>query len=359
MRILSDTGIRQAEELGLIRWTQAPQEAQRQPMSVDVRFQEFYDLSTIDGDVLSPSTNSLPPRSQAIALATQGIALADGMVLSADLRSSLRRLGCYATTGVVMRLDERIAVEIGSHSNLGIELPPEERFAQLVFHFRKNEDACFWESGVSRDARARQGYETYEKLLSCDHGHEVTTRAELRAIIQEGHLGVEPFPVLQKQLLRVHAGKTARVLRAGTQVRFGDKSAKMEFETVDLPYRLRPGEHAIVDTRENLSLSQHVGLLFYDYLNGTGRGMGLWRSPGPQTGESLFCIPDGLIDPGYVGTFSRQPKTASLDGTLIEPDMPLGHAKAIFFPAGVSRAYGSAGLGSHYQGQKETVVVAK
>ena len=105
------------------------------------------------------------------------------------------------------------------------------------------------------------------------------------------------------------------------------------------------------ETKESFSLSEHIGIWFWDNLVE-------YREQIPHMQDlvslgvnlPLNSIPDGWIDPGYNGPFSRQPKWLNVNGVqrqVREGDV-IGTGKVYFFPNGVDHVYGSKGK-SHYQ----------
>jgi deoxycytidine triphosphate deaminase len=374
-RVLTDRGITQAIAAGLLRFYPPLDDEQRQPASIDVRAESLDDLFPIE-EALSGGSSTLPhARSlheaydlqengrivipsgyEATIACTQSFSCVPQLRTRTELRSSLRRLSCYAPSGITMAARSRALVELKNPGPIDIALTPGDKIAQLLCSFTYDPGGMVLAGAVGQtDDEAAAAY---RGLLACEHGFEVRTNREARNLVYRGHLQVTPRPHFEGRFLVVHAGKTARVLRKNMRVDFGAKTAIADaFEAVRLPYTVRPGEHIVVDTQEHLTLSPHVGIQFYDRLIGTSRGPTMRQSPA-RVVATPCSIPDGWIDPGYSGTFSRQPKTYYAPGETIRTGDVLGHGLLFSFPTAVARPYGSAGLVSHYQRQRETIIVS-
>lgn len=355
---LSDRGIKQAVERGLIAFNPPLEDRQVQPASVDLILEEvvdFFPLPDFRRDWKLPDEDFLiPAYSTAELKSTQDIRFAECVRFHSELRSSLRRLSCYmanmgATTQDVE--SQKLTAEIVNPSGIDIKLRQGDKIAQLLFCFDK-----FPLIGESYDAE----HEITRRLLcDVDCGYVVSTR-EAKRLMSEGYFSV-PDAKFWHGMLEIHAGLKARVLRKSLKVDFSNsKDISDAFEDVKLPYVLRPGEHIVVETRENFELSPHIGIHFRDYVLGSRRGFALRKNSFERLDADLLLLsnmPDGWVDPGYKGILTRQPKTFYEKGVLIRPGQLLGHGVIIFFPNGVERPYGSQGLGSHYQDSKDVKLV--
>ena len=360
---LSDKGIRQAIEQNVLSFTPSLSPQQIQPASVDLHLEYIDDLFPLpvllpmfsSSKFVLPSQGIIPAGFEATLAMTQGMRCSRALNSTTELRSSLRRISCHTPSGITMLAGKNcLGVELHNSGPIDIHVSRGDKIAQLLFFFSPTFEHSMHNAGF-------EGYEygavAYEQLLTLDHGVMIQTSNEARMLLRDGYFSVSPNVRFEKGMLRVHAGKTAQVLRKNIALTF---SAKQDitsfFETVTLPYTVRSGEHVVVDTKESLNLSKHIGLHFYDYLNGTSRGFSFSRTPQQQllADIPLSSIPDGWIDPGYTGVFSRQPKTYSKEGVTIREGDVLGHGMIIYFPNGVERPYGSQELGSHYQNAKTT-----
>lgn len=357
---LTDRGIRQALDSGLLKFYPPLEDRQIQPASLDLLLDSVVENFPIDERCAKPwEGNVLLPNSQVELRTSQRMEFAQGLGFYTELRSSLRRLSCYTPSGITMMGEgDHVHVEVYNPGRITVNLARNDKIAQLVFCFSK------FSAGASLHKSGFEGYEAeaevHEKLLLLDSGYPVRKSSEARKLLVDGYFAVTPEAKFEKGLLCVHAGDNARVLRQDVVFDFSAKTDLSGlFEEVRLPYRLRPSEHLIVDAVESFELSSHVALQFYGNMVGT-RSM---ISPFNHSFEravadfKLSGRPDGWIDPGYKGAFSRQPKTFFEEGVLIRPGMCLGHGLIIFYPNGVERPYGSQGLNSHYQNATTTDVI--
>ncbi len=350
---LSDRGIRQALEQKILVFDPPLEDGQIQPASIDLLFDHVEDAWSLPETYRTMLKNRLdvvPAHSEVELHTVQHMSWLEGLRFYIELRSSLRRLSCHRRVGYTLVHPEgHVAVELYNHGGLNIVLPKGGRIAQLLFFFDKSPEVGLHRAGISGCESAALAY---EKLIALDHGVEIKTSKEAWRLVNEGYLKVSPRAHFEKGMLKVYAGKTARVLRKNLTVGFSSKQdISAAFDDVRLPYRLMPGEHLVVETREDLELSPYVGIHFFDYMIGSGRGLSFFKHS-PERVEadfSLMSMPDGWVDPGYKGVFTRQPKTLFKEGVVINEGDLLGHGLIIFFPKGVERPYGSAGLSSHYQ----------
>lgn len=360
-RLLTDRGIREAEAMHMLRLEPKLDEKQRQPASIDLKFDYVIESETLPRWTVEQvntfdNKNALMPKCASMVMTTNSMSFDNVLMPYAELRSSMRRLGCYSRIPAInvayglgsFGLDSySIALEIANYSSMKIKLKKEDRIAQLMVFFDSppkealDNGNMYFTPNISR--------EDYKRHLELDHGYEVNSQSELRSLISKGYLSVEPKPVFKKNLIEVHAGKYARVLRKEGDIEFSSRpDARELFEEVELPYKMKAGEFVDVDTVESLGLSKHIGIIFYsEYLfeNFFRSADAMHRL---RVDSELAWKWDGWIDPGYDGMFSRQPKTYYEKGKLIKPGDVLGYGSVYFFPNGVERQYGSDGLGSQY-----------
>ncbi len=361
--LLTDRGIREAQAAGMLRLDPELEDKQRQPASIDLKFDEIMDGEPVYGANRKSnldtqgSKDTLSPKYESDVKTTNSIVLDNLLTPFVELRSSMRRLGCYSTIPRVSATyapeaqktgGYGMAVEIVNYSDMSIRLNKGDRIAQLMLFFDSPAKELLDNPNVYLTPNASK--EDYKRHLEIDHGYEVESNSELRSLASKGYFGVEPGLSIYKGLLAVHAGNRARVLRYSGLVDFSSKLKMSEFyEEVELPYRMKPGELIDVDTVESLHLSKHIGIIFHsEYLFKnfftSRKAIDMGKS------DSLLTLKwDGWIDPGYSGGFSRQPKTYYKEGKIIKPGDVLGYGSVFFFPEGVERPYGSSGLESHYQ----------
>src|SRR3989344_1424023 len=286
LRILSDTGIRQALELGLIRITpsfDAAIDTKRiQPATLDVKIQDIDEIDPID-DTNSEHTFCLPRENLVIpakSVATINLTeLIDfGQLVHRDAprffgimteaRSSTRRLGMYmANSGqYFFSGPTNTTLEIGNFSPNDLLFTEGERVAQLFFTVQpfadKHEHITF----------ADYNPDVGETVRSLDMGIEITSTAQLRLLEKKGYLKISPALKCKKGRLIVHASSGAyRMRKLDEKIDFSrrdDYSKETILEPIDISkgYQVRPFEHLIIEALEQMELSAHVGILFWDNL---------------------------------------------------------------------------------------------
>lgn len=364
---LTDRGIRQALERGLLRFDPPLEDRQIQPASIDLLFDSIEDVVPLahlwpSGRYPSwPEANQIPKHSDVTLNTTQKMFWAPSLRFKTELRSSLRRLSGHMQIFGWTRIgpENRVLVEMINPGGININLARGDKIAQLLFYYTFSVFAGLYEAGLKGYEREA---EEFSRVAELDHGRLVATNQEAKRLLLEGYFSVSPEARFEKGRLKVHAGKTIQILRENLTVDFSKKQDISDaFEEVRLPYRLMPGEHVVILTRENLGLSKHVGIHFVDHLAFTGRDLSLLTHPLEHVAADLplWCMPDGWVDPGYKGVFTRQPKTYYPKGVVIKKGDVLGHGTIIFFPTGVERPYGSKELGSHYQNASNVKLTQK
>ncbi len=369
--LLSDRGIREAQAEGYLKIYPEPDDKQRQPASIDLKFSEIVDswpLARVrrDTDELrmnQGSMNVLLPMHENEVKTTTSVAFGRILMPFVEMRSSMRRMGCYCRVPIFNGANGlgptpeyyTVTIEVVNHSNLKIRLNEGDRIGQMLMFFDSPPISDLNDPTIQYLAESPR--EDYKRLLRMDHGTEVVSKRWLDALILDGYMRVEPRLKLRKGFVELHAGRHARVLRKGVKIDFapGMKLSGL-LEEVTLPYVLEAGEFIDVDTVESLSLSKYVGMVFYnehifDYLKPSKLAKYSNMDDLPLT-----CKWDGWVDPGYDGSgvpFSRQPKTNSHEDIMIREGDVLGYGHVFYFPNGVERSYGSRSLGSHYQNNQK------
>jgi len=348
--MLSDRGIKQAIEQGLLKFTPVLEDRQIQPASIDLLLEKVDNSFPFYGEWQKKYTpNTILKKSSIRLLTTQEIKFCNGLYPILELRSSLRRLSCYVGLNGRLTAFSNIFIEIINPSEIDIVLNPGDKIAQLLVNFydigKPRKDAVWADPEFGKN---------YPLIRELEHGTYVSSTQKAKKLMSEEYFKIEDAEFLKGNLL-IHAGNKAKVLRKEITVDFSKtKEISNCFEDVNLPYRLMPNEHLVVETRENLELSEHIGIHFYDNLFGSLRARKISHSDRVSADIHLINLPDGWIDPGYKGTFSRQPKTYYEKGVMIKPNDVLGYGYMFYFPNAVERVYGAKELGSHYQNSKET-----
>lgn len=153
---------------------------------------------------------------------------------------------------------------------------------------------------------------------------DVSIRAELAA----GTLVIDPPPADEA------------IQPASIDLRLGG-----EFRTVDGrgfnsgTWDLWPGEFLLGHTVEHITIPAHL----VGQLNG--------KSSLGRRGLAVH-ITAGFIDPGFSGQITLELHNCSAMPLTLSVLMPIGQLVLMRLTAPAERPYGSAGLGSHYQGQR-------
>lgn len=116
----------------------------------------------------------------------------------------------------------------------------------------------------------------------------------------------------------------------------------MELTTIseDSPFMLRPGDFVLASTLEWINIPADL-VARLDGKSSLGR-MGL-----------LIHSTAGFIDPGFSGTITLELSNVSNLPVTLYPRMKIGQLSFQRLECPAERPYGSAGLGSKYQGQVE------
>jgi dCTP deaminase len=152
----------------------------------------------------------------------------------------------------------------------------------------------------------------------------------IRDLLTSGDVQIVPSPVdAQMQPVSVD-------LRLGTSfVKFerGNEQHLLTSWTL-----VRPGEFLLAATEERLVLPQHIAGLVH--------GKSTWARRG------LMVEAAGLVDPGFEGIITLEIKNLSASPIALSAGSPICQLTLHAVDMAVLRPYGSAGLGSHYQGQE-------
>lgn len=153
---------------------------------------------------------------------------------------------------------------------------------------------------------------------------DISLRAELAA----GTLVIDPTPAdhaIQPASIDLHLGQETR--RQGRQARRRVGTWYMD-----------PGEFLLGHTLETVTIPAHL----VGQLNG--------KSSLGRLGLAIH-VTAGFIDPGFSGQITLELHNCSGRVVELHPLMPIGQLVLMRLTAPAERPYGSAGLGSKYQGQ--------
>jgi deoxycytidine triphosphate deaminase len=376
-RLLSDNGILQAMDLGVLQFHPAidPHSKRIQPVSVDRRIVAITDCEDLPYEqsrwVQPGSEQTLPPAGVAT------VQLEDRLILPyvgsgitpigpvTEARSSLRRLGpSVAHSGAMyfsgLHGDETEVINITQNPIHNINADYSLQTLIRAFPFFDSLYHDVEGRPVFGHIENKAFRELAEGVRALPMGTQANTNAEIRALLRSDLLTVSGTPHCYHGTLLVHAGDTAyrfRTLPEGI-----DFARRKEYAETDLlepislrgGYAIQPNEHIIIETKEQLELSEHVAIIFADNLIDLYQPRSLRANISPprnaEPNRKLLNLIDGLVDPGYKGGFSRQPKTFS--NRTIYPGDPIGRGIVFYFPQGTRRAYGDATLQSQYQDKK-------
>lgn len=167
----------------------------------------------------------------------------------------------------------------------------------------------------------------------------------MRQYIADGLIKVEPFDenLVQPSSLDVRLGEGLRVFTAGQEPvdpgQQWDYSVPVSFRT-GATFILHPDDFVLAQTVERISLPREIAAKV-EGKSSLGR-LGL-----------LLHATAGFIDPGFDGTITLELSLTSPRALLLRPGMKIGQLCFFQLTSPAQRPYGSAGLGSKYQGQNE------
>ena len=168
----------------------------------------------------------------------------------------------------------------------------------------------------------------------------------IRRLLDEGRIGIEPYEqaLVQPSSVDVRVDRYFRVFR-NSRYPFIDVKTNQEDLTEivevaeDEAFILHPGEFVLGSTLERITLPDDVvGRL--DGKSSLGR-LGL-----------LIHSTAGFIDPGWDGHVTLELSNVANLPITIYPGMKIGQLSFVQLSEPAERPYGSAGIGSKYQGQR-------
>jgi dCTP deaminase len=174
----------------------------------------------------------------------------------------------------------------------------------------------------------------------------VLSDGEIRRLLEQGRIGIEPFEEsqIQPSSVDVRADRYFRVFRNSRYPYIDVKREQEELTELvevpdDEPFILHPGEFVLGSTLERVTLPDDVvGRL--DGKSSLGR-LGL-----------LIHSTAGFIDPGWDGHVTLELSNVANLPITIYPEMKIGQLSFVRLSEPAERPYGSAGIGSKYQGQR-------
>ena len=168
----------------------------------------------------------------------------------------------------------------------------------------------------------------------------------IRRLIDAGRIGIEPYDpgLMQPSSLDVRVDTLFRVFR-NSRYPFIDVKAEQE-ELTELvvvdgaePFILHPGEFVLGSTLERVALPDDL-VARLEGKSSLGR-LGL-----------LIHSTAGFIDPGWDGHVTLELSNVANLPITIYAGMKIGQLSFVRLTEAAERPYGSAGIGSKYQGQR-------
>jgi dCTP deaminase len=168
----------------------------------------------------------------------------------------------------------------------------------------------------------------------------------IRRLVDEGRIGIDPYApeLMQPSSLDVRVDRYFRVFR-NSRYPFIDVKAKQEdlteiVEVVDEEaFILHPGEFVLGSTLERVTLPDDL-VARLEGKSSLGR-LGL-----------LIHSTAGFIDPGWDGHVTLELSNVANLPITIYPEMKIGQLSFVQLSEPAEKPYGSAGIGSKYQGQR-------
>ena len=167
----------------------------------------------------------------------------------------------------------------------------------------------------------------------------------IRRLIDEGRIGIEPFDpsLMQPSSVDVRVDRYFRVFRNSRYPYIDVKSEQEELtelvEVGDEAFILHPGEFVLGSTLERVTLPDDL-VARLEGKSSLGR-LGL-----------LIHSTAGFIDPGWDGHVTLELSNVANLPITIYSGMKIGQLSFVQLSEAAERPYGSAGIGSKYQGQR-------
>jgi dCTP deaminase len=174
----------------------------------------------------------------------------------------------------------------------------------------------------------------------------VLSDRDIKVEISSGRLVIEPLVAenIQPASVDVRLGSNFRVFRSTTHA-FIDPTVKQPelTEPIDVPmdgvFVLHPGQFVLGTTLERIAIPDDI-LGKLEGKSSLGR-LGL-----------MIHSTAGYVDPGWDGELTLELSNVATLPIVLHPGMRIGQMSFERMSCPVEHPYGSAGLGSHYQGQR-------
>ena len=174
----------------------------------------------------------------------------------------------------------------------------------------------------------------------------VLSDRDIKAELEAGRIVVDPLDVkdVQPASVDVRLGSDFRIFRNSSHTFIDPRNEQQGLaETIVIPegeaFVLHPGQFALGTTLERVALPDDV----------------LGKLEGKSTLGRLGLMihsTAGYVDPGWDGQLTLELSNVATLPIKLWPGMRIGQLSFERMSSPVERPYGSAGLGSHYQGQR-------
>jgi dCTP deaminase len=180
----------------------------------------------------------------------------------------------------------------------------------------------------------------------------VLSDRDIAAALQAGRIGIEPFDSadLQPSSIDLHLDRSFRVFRNNRYPYIDVRIAQPDLTDLitvadDEQFVLHPGEFVLGQTLEWVELPGNL-VARLEGKSSLGR-LGL-----------LIHSTAGYVDPGWKGKLTLELSNVAKLPIALYFGMKIGQISFLTMSSPVDRPYGSAGLGSKYQGQTEPTASA-
>jgi dCTP deaminase len=180
----------------------------------------------------------------------------------------------------------------------------------------------------------------------------VLSDRDIAAAIETGRVKISPYDAadLQPSSVDLHLDRAFRVFRSNRYAFIDVRAAQPDLTELisvadDEPFILHPGEFVLGQTIEWVELPGDL-VARLEGKSSLGR-LGL-----------LIHSTAGYVDPGWKGTLTLELSNVANLPIALYSGMKIGQISFFEMSSPVDRPYGSAGLGSKYQGQSEPTASA-
>lgn len=174
----------------------------------------------------------------------------------------------------------------------------------------------------------------------------VLSDRDIKLELAQGRIVIEPLDLadVQPASVDVRLGSSFRIFRNSTHAFIDPTTDQPELtEAIEVPeggqFVLHPGQFVLGTTLERIAVPDDV----------------LGKLEGKSTLGRLGLMihsTAGYVDPGWDGEITLELSNVATLPIVLHPGMRIGQMSFERMSSPAERPYGSAGLGSHYQGQR-------